>query len=148
MAKPANLSAKFILRGQAIGFSTLLAIMWAMEITGMPQRFFGEPPEYMWTRLLVRSAVLGVIWIIVHLTTKRLLQRLHELEGFLVVCSWCRRVGHDGEWLSMERYFDSKFNTATSHGICQECADRQLAGFAPRATRVERTEVAKKTPTI
>jgi hypothetical protein len=140
MAKSTNLSAKFILRGQAIGFSTLLAIMWAMELTGMPQRLFGDPPEYMWMRLLTRSLVLGVIWLIVHLTTKRLLQRLHELEGFLVICSWCRRVGHDSEWLSMEQYFGSKFNTETSHGICPECAERQLA-HAPRVERVERPRV-------
>lgn len=138
MAKPANLSAKFILRGQAIGFLTLLAIMWAMELSGTPQRLFGDPPEFMWPRLFARSTVLAIIWIVVHVTTKRLLQRLHELEGFLVVCSWCRRVGHDGEWLSMEQYFGSKFNTATSHGICEECAERQLAGLhAPRATRVD-----------
>ena len=137
MTQPSNLSAKFILRGQALGFSTLLVLMWAMELSGLPQRLFGDPPEFMWMRLLTRTSVLGVIWLIVHLTTKRLLQRLHELEGFLVICSWCRRVGHDGEWLSMEEYFGSKFKTETSHGICPSCAERQLAR-APRVERVER----------
>jgi len=139
MAKSTNVSAKFILRGQAIGFMTLLAIMWAMELAGLPARLFGDPPEYMWMRLFVRSSVLSVIWVIVHLTTRRLLLRLHELEGFLVICSWCRRVGHDGEWLSTEDYFGSKFKTETSHGICPDCVQRQLAR-APRVERVTRGE--------
>lgn len=136
MARSTNVSAKIILRGQAIGFSVLMAIMWGMELAGVPQRIFGDAPEYMWPRLLTRTAVLSVIWLIVHLTTRRLLLRLHELEGFLVVCSWCRRVGDDGQWLSTEDFFGTKFNTETSHGICPECARRQLAS-APRVTRVE-----------
>jgi hypothetical protein len=69
----------------------------------------------------------------VHLTTKRLLKRLHYLEEFLLVCSWCRKVGHEGEWLTMEGYFGSKFATETSHGICSERAkkakDRMMAGI-------------------
>jgi hypothetical protein len=67
------------------------------------------------------------VWWPVHVTTKRLLQRLHELEEFLLICSWCRRVGHKGEWLLLEDYFDSKFATETSHGICPACAEKQLA---------------------
>ncbi len=80
----------------------------------------------MWPRLGFRSAVLLCIWMTVHLTTSRLLKRLHELEGFLIVCSWCRKVGDKNEWLSMEDYFSSRFSTDTTHGICPCCAKRQL----------------------
>ena len=55
----------------------------------------------------------------------RLLKRLHHLEEFLLVCSWCRRVGDQGEWLTTEEYFGSKFATHTSHGICPECVKSQ-----------------------
>lgn len=137
MSRPFTISAKAILRGQALGFSVLLVIMWTLEFAGVPVRYFGESPDYFWTRLLVRSSVLITIWLIVHLTTRRLLRRLHELEDFLVLCSWCRRVGHEGKWLSVEEYFGSKFNQETSHGICPDCAKRQFAGH-PRAERVDR----------
>lgn len=147
MAQPTNLSAKFILRGQAIGFSTLLLIMWTMELSGVPQRYFGESPELFWPRLLVRSGVLLFIWLIVHFTTRRLLKRLHELEEFLVVCSWCRRVGDKGRWLSMEDYFGSKFKTETSHGICPACAERQLADL-PSVTRVDRAADSSRSASL
>jgi hypothetical protein len=138
MSRPTNISAKSILRGQALGFSTLLVLMWVLEFAGVPVRYFGESPDQLWLRVALRSGVLITIWVIVHFTTRRLLRRLHELEDFLVVCSWCRRVGHEGKWLSMEEYFGSKFNTETSHGICPDCARTQLASHHRRAERVER----------
>ncbi|HWA85439.1 MAG TPA: hypothetical protein VG710_04395 [Opitutus sp.] len=137
MPRPFTLSAKAILRGQALGFSALLALMVGLEFAGVGERYFGESPDLFWQRLLLRTVVLTSFWLVVHLSTRRLLRRLHELEDFLVVCSWCRRVGHEGKWLSMEQYFGSKFNTETSHGICPDCAKRQLASHR-RVERVER----------
>jgi len=58
-----------------------------------------------------------------------MLKRLHQLEEFLLVCSWCRKVGHEGKWLTMEEYFGSKFATETSHGICPECAKKTMVRY-------------------
>jgi len=125
--EPPHLSGKFILRGQAVGFSVLLALMWAVEAAHVPHLLFGEAPDFNWPRVLIRSAIVLFIWLIVHVTTRRLLQRLHELEEFLLICSWCRRVGHEGEWLHFEQFFDSRFSTSTSHGICPDCARRLMS---------------------
>ena len=122
-----NLSRKSILRIQAIGFSILLGVMFVGELLGLPQLVFGDPPEHMWTRIVLRTVAVLVICALVHFSTRRLLKRLHELEELLLICSWCRKVGHKGEWLTMEDYFDFKFQTETSHGICPECARKQLA---------------------
>ena len=119
-------SAKFILRGQAFGFSFLLLVMWTAEFLHLPNRVFGDSTEAMWPRIAVRSAAIIVIWLIVHITTSHLLKRLHELENYLRICSWCRKVNDHGEWLSLEDYFDSRFQTGTSHGICPACSKRQL----------------------
>lgn len=134
MQKSPGTIGLFILRWQALGFSALLVVMWIVEILRLPHHFFGESPEFQWSRVLARTAMLTVVWLIVHLTTRRLLQRLHELEKFLLICSWCRRVGHNGEWLTTEDYFSSRFSTETSHGICPGCAEQQFTKH--RATRV------------
>lgn len=126
--RPTHLYGKFILRGQTIGFCTLIALMWLVELLRIPQLLYGETSmEFAWLRACGRSLVVLLVWWPVHVTTKRLLQRLHQLEEFLLICSWCRKVGHQGEWLTMEDYFDSKFSTETSHGICPACAKNQLA---------------------
>lgn len=120
-------SAKFILRGQAIGFSSLLILMWSAELLHLPHYFFGDSPDSMWSRLTIRTFVLLGIWLIVHLTTSHLLKRLHELERYLRICGWCRKVDDHGEWRTMEDYFGSRFHTDTTHGICPLCARNQLS---------------------
>jgi hypothetical protein len=121
---PTKQSVNSVLKQEAIAFSVILLLIWITEFAKIPHRFFGEPDQILWFRVLFRTAVVTIIWMWVHFTTKRLLRRLHYLEEFLLVCSWCQKVGHEGKWLTMEEYFGSKFNTQTSHGICPECAAR------------------------
>lgn len=138
------LSARNILRLQAIGFITIALLSVANEVFYVPHYFFGEPKQIVWVRLLGRLCVLTGIWALVHLSTRRLLKRLHELEDFLLICSWCRRVGDRGEWLSVEQFFDSKFKTGTSHGICPDCAQRELEQH--RKHLAERVKSTPKPP--
>lgn len=119
-------SASSILRQEAIGFSLIIALAWAAEAFQLPHLIYGEPASVNWHRALLRTVVVLVIWAWVHLVTKRLLKRLHHLEEFLLVCSWCRKVGHEGKWLTTEEYFGSKFKAETSHGICPECAQKTM----------------------
>ena len=109
-----------------MGFVLLLGVMWIAELLHLPHRVFGDSNDAMWPRVALRSSVLLSIWLIVHLSTSRLLKRLHELERYLRICSWCRKVDDDGEWRTMEDYFDARFQTGTSHGICPACARRQI----------------------
>ena len=109
-----------------MGFCLMLLFVWVAEIVGVPHHFFGEPPGFVLTRVLFRTVVILAIWLWVHLTTRRLLRRLNHLEEYLLICSWCRKVGHEGKWLSLEEYFGSRLNTETSHGICPECSGKQM----------------------
>lgn len=120
-------SRRSILRREAVGSAVLIILIWAVELFGLPHRFFGEPAGFLWSRVLLRTAVVLAIWAWVHVTNRRLLQRLHHLEKYLLVCSWCRKVGDRGEWLTMEQYFGARLNTETSHGICPACAAKQMA---------------------
>lgn len=142
---PSHVSGKSILRQQTLGFSSLLVLTWLVEILRIPHHFFGESPDFNLSRVAARTAILVVIWLIVHLTTQRLLKRLHELEDYLLICSWCRKVGHDDQWLTLERYFDSKFSTGTSHGICPECAEKQYEEHRA-ALRCESVEKSERKP--
>jgi hypothetical protein len=117
-------STDSVLRKEAVGFSLIIVLTWTTEFFQVPHFLFDEPSAFNWRRAFLRSAVVLAIWIWVHVATKKVLRRLHHLEEFLLVCSWCRKVGHEGEWLTMEDYFGSKFSTETSHGICPECAQR------------------------
>src|SRR5215469_4040757 len=113
------------------GFSLLIALVWLAEIFKWPHYLFGEPPVVSLHRALFRSLVVVLIWAWVYWITRRLLKRLHYLEDFLRICSWCRKVCHDDEWLGLEGFFNSKFATRTSHGMCPECLKKKVLELTP-----------------
>ncbi len=89
-------NAHSILRQEALGFILLIVLAWSAEALQLPHLLFKGQESFNWQRAALRSLVVILIWIWVHLATKKLLKRLHQLEEFLLVCSWCRRVGHEG----------------------------------------------------
>lgn len=128
-----------ILWNEGFGFSLMIVLTWLTELARIPHLIFGEPFTPNWHRAVLRTVIILLIWAWVHWITRRLLKRLHHLEEFLRICSWCRKVCHNGEWLTLEAYFSSKFSTATSHGMCPECLDKAVkdleAKIAPPAAR-------------
>lgn len=121
---PQNKSGSSILRNQTIGFSVIITLTWVAEIVRLPHILYGDPVEFHWPRVLMRTLLIGGIWLWVHLATRKLLKRLRHLEEFMLVCSWCRKVGQEGEWLTLEQYVGSHYDTQTSHGVCPECAQK------------------------
>ena len=117
---------RVLFRG-GVGFLVIVALCWLVELLQIPHLFFEEDAGFNWYRVLFRTGTVFVVWAWVHFTTKPLLDRLHHLEEFIHVCSWCRKFGHQGKWIAMEDYFDTHLRTPTSHGICPECAQVQFA---------------------
>ncbi|HVU28572.1 MAG TPA: hypothetical protein VHG71_12655 [Verrucomicrobiae bacterium] len=111
---------------EGFGFSFIILLSWLSEVLHVPHLLFNEPPVPNWQRATARTIVVSLIWVWVYLTTNRLLKRLYHLEEFLRICSWCRKVCHDDEWLSMEDYFNSKFATQTTHGMCPDCLKKNV----------------------
>jgi PAS domain S-box-containing protein len=49
----------------------------------------------------------------------------HTLGGLVPICSTCKRVRDDhGDWLSVERYVQSRAQGGLTHAICPDCADK------------------------
>jgi hypothetical protein len=71
-----------------------------------------------------------LIWAWVYFLTRRLLKRLHYLEEYLRICSWCRKVCDHDEWLKLEDYFSTRFSMRTSHGMCPECLKKKVEELA------------------
>ncbi len=104
----------------------MIVLSWLTELLHIPHLIFGEPFTPNWHRALIRTLVIFLIWAWVHWITRRLLKRLHYLEEFLRICSWCRKVCDNDKWLTMEDYFSSKFATHTTHSMCPECLNKAV----------------------
>ncbi len=113
---------QLILWYENIGFLAIIILSWANELLDLPRHIFGGNTRVNWREAAMETVLVLIVWLSVHVVTKRLLARLYYLEGFLRICAWCRKVAHDDEWLTMEQYFERGFRLKTSHAMCPDCA--------------------------
>jgi hypothetical protein len=52
-----------------------------------------------------------------------LLTRIKYLEGFVHICSFCKRVNAGNDWKSLEEYIGTHSEAEFSHGLCPECGE-------------------------
>ena len=61
---------------------------------------------------------------------QRALADVRQLEGFLSICSYCKRIRTEEQsWEQMERYISDHSHAQFSHGICPSCFDKAKADF-------------------
>ena len=114
-----------ILWYESIGFLLLIVLSWLNKLVRLPHVLFGTGKhESLFHEAMMETFVMVGVWLVVILFTKRLLGRLHYLEGYLRVCAWCRKVGHEDGWATLENYFAQGFDIDASHGMCPECQQK------------------------
>jgi len=122
LMKPSG-SASRIVWFETAAFGTLIAMSWANEF-GLEKTLFGAAYVPNWRDAALQTAITVLVGVPTVLLSWRLSRRLHYLEGFLRVCSWCRKVGDGDTWISLEEYLETNLHTKTTHGICQSCSSR------------------------
>jgi hypothetical protein len=88
----------------------------------LPALIFGgakNPPSI--HEAMMETAAIVIVWLVVIVFTRRIVQRLFYFEGFLRVCAWCRKIGYEDGWTTVEEYFSRGFAIKTSHSMCLEC---------------------------
>lgn len=110
---------------EIVGFCLLIAVSWMNELSDFGHIIF---PGYHgnWREAVIETSLIILVALPTLYLTKRLLDRLHYLEGFLRICAWCKRLDCNGEWVKVEDYFRSEFSMESTHGICPECHAEQL----------------------
>lgn len=115
-------SGSRVLWYESIGFGLILLLSWINRVVDLPRLILGGDPNISkWRDSFMETMLILLIWAFVHSLTKRLVDRLHHLEGMLRICAWCRRVGHGDRWMKLEDYFSEGLNISTTHGVCPEC---------------------------
>jgi len=115
-------SGSRVLWYECFGFGLILLLARLNRFVDLPQLLTGADTRLAkWRDGFIETVLILLIWAFVHSLTKRLVERLHYLEGMLRICAWCRKVGHDDRWMRLEDYFAEDFQIDTTHGVCPEC---------------------------
>jgi hypothetical protein len=123
-----NPQVRRIVRYQNLGFLGIIILCLVDELIQLPTMNLSEHPLaflFRWPTLELLLTL--VVWFLVSISTRRILDHLHYLEKFLRVCAWCRRINYQGEWMRLEEFMQQGFDTPTSHGICADCLQQQQA---------------------
>lgn len=85
---------------------------------------------------LIRILVLGGAAFLVSRTatqTQELAKRVNVLEGFLPICSFCKKIrDHNNSWQPLERFISDRSNAQFTHGFCPDCGQRHYGDFLKR----------------
>ncbi len=66
--------------------------------------------------------------------------RRRELERYVVMCAWTRRIRMDGVWVPVETFLEDRFGIQVSHGISDEAIER------PYSTRTIPRTIPRRRP--
>ncbi|MDD5141570.1 MAG: hypothetical protein PHY43_15075 [Verrucomicrobiales bacterium] len=137
-----NLQLTRIVLYQNLGFLGIIALCFLDDLIKLPSLIFSDHPfAFMYRRTTLEMLLVLAVWFVVSASTRRILEHVRYLEKFLRVCSWCRRINYQGEWMRLEEFMQQGFDTPTSHGICSECLQQQRA--AAEKAKAARLKAAK-----
>jgi len=130
--------ARRILFYQFAGFVVVLAILWLDEIFDFPHAVFDMPATPVnWAESTIETLLVVFLGIFVMCATHRLLMRIRYLEGFLRICSFCKKIRVGGEWVPIEDYITEHSASQFSHGLCDACLKEHYGDFLKKKGRQE-----------
>jgi hypothetical protein len=123
---------------QNLGFLAVIVLCYLDELLKLPSLIFSDHPlDFVYRRSTLEMLLFLAIWLLVNKSTGRLLKQVRQLESFLRVCAWCRRIDYKGQWMKLEDFMEQGFDTPTTHGICPECL-RQKKEALERAKNAQK----------
>ena len=115
---------KKIIGIEIIGFLIVILISWLDELLDLPHIFFGVSPSPInYFESLFESTFISAFAIIIIFLTHITLKRLSFFEGFFPVCSFCKKIRSDDQWIPIEQYVSSHSEAEFSHSLCPVCVE-------------------------
>jgi len=114
---------------QDLGFLAVIVLCFLDELLRLPAWIFSNHP-FVFRQATLEMLLFFAVWLLVNRSTRRLLKRIRDLEEFMRVCAWCRRIDYKGKWITLENFLEQGFDTPTTHGICPDCLRQQEEAIA------------------
>ncbi len=129
---PLVLAGWYLSRRMALALSVAAAATWLIADLLARSVYPGVHVE-VWNAAFELLTYLAVTWAVGWMRAQHdhlveAASQIRQLKGLLPVCAWCHRVRSDeGYWLSVDSYLRRHTDVQVTHGICPECAARQMS---------------------
>ncbi|MGB3210636.1 MAG: hypothetical protein WBB19_08040 [Desulforhopalus sp.] len=118
--------SKRIIAYELVAFVAVIALIWLDELIDLPYVLLGaEATLVNWRESIFETVIIIALGLIIVRNTGILFGRLKYLEGFLAICSSCKKIRDEhGKWQQLETYIRDRSEARFSHGICPHCAEK------------------------
>lgn len=115
---------------QVIGYGILLFLITGDELFDFPHHIFGAPATPInWPETFIEGSYIVCLGAFTIYLSVRYLQRIKFLEGFLPICSYCKKIRQGNDWASLEKYMSDHCEARFSHGLCPDCAEKYYGEY-------------------
>ncbi|HMD69495.1 MAG TPA: hypothetical protein VKF42_11490 [Chitinivibrionales bacterium] len=102
------------------------------------------PKPWMFEDSIINTAILlltlSLISFLVYYTNRQRM-RIKILQGFLPICSFCKRIRtKEGKWEQMESYITRHSQAEFSHGLCPQCTEKHYGKILREGHTQERVQ--------
>lgn len=87
------------------------------------------------------GTIIGIYIFKVKDLNYQLAQRVNNLEKFLPICSYCKKIRsvdadpkQQDSWEQIEKYISHKTSTSFSHGVCPDCAKTHYSDYLKKTS--------------
>jgi hypothetical protein len=111
-----------LLFGAILSGLFLLTIM--NEVLDIPHYLLGDAPTSLEQRkgeVIMEMIIYAAVVFVSFGYYNRLQKRINILEGILPICSNCKKIRQDQDWIVLEEYIRSHSLADFTHGLCPEC---------------------------
>ncbi len=125
-----DIITKKLILYQVIAYGILLFLIVGDEVFDFPHNVFGGlATPINWLEVFIESGYVLVLCALSIYFTWRLLKRIKYLEGFLPVCSFCKKIRVGKDWVQIEAYISEHSAAEFSHGLCPACMKEHYSEF-------------------
>lgn len=116
---------------QVIGYGVLLFLITGNEILDIPHNLFGVPATPInWAESLIEGIFIASMAFFTIGLTRHFLGRIRLLEGYLSICTNCKKIRNGEDWIPLEEYMIDHSEALFSHGLCPVCFEK-FCGKSP-----------------
>ncbi len=124
---------KRIILYELIGFIIVAVLLWTNEVFDIPRYLLGAARTPInWVESIIETIFVIILGIFIIYVSWRQLNRIKYLEGFVPLCSNCKKVGiDDNKWIPFEEFIEKYSEVEIGYGLCPECAQKLFYPSCP-----------------
>lgn len=115
---------------QTLFYAILLFLVVGDEVFDFPHTIFGQlATPINWAEVYIEGGYIIVLTLFAFYTTNNLLKKIKFFDGYLPICSFCKKIREEGKWISLEEYVSKHSEAMLSHGACPQCMEEHYGKY-------------------